>query len=83
MPVAGFDVGIDSDDAGPFRWFIDERSLSAPGELRFRCAHYACTRHTLLLVLLTLWSSLWLLLSPECKATGLATGTFLSSCFCF
>lgn len=32
MAGAGFDIGADSDDAGPFRWFIDERSLSAPGE---------------------------------------------------
>ena len=31
MAGAGFDIGADSDDAGPFRWFIDERSLSAPG----------------------------------------------------
>eukprot|EP00903_Cladosiphon_okamuranus_P019244 g17695.t1 len=31
MAGAGFDIGGDSDDAGPFRWFIDERSLSAPG----------------------------------------------------
>ncbi|CAM9207767.1 unnamed protein product, partial [Laminaria digitata] len=29
--MAGFDMGVDPDDAGPFRWFIDERSLSAPG----------------------------------------------------
>lgn len=30
---SGFDFGVgDADDAGPFRWFIDERSLSAPGE---------------------------------------------------
>ncbi len=33
MAGAGVDIGTDSDDAGPFRWFIDERSLSAPGEL--------------------------------------------------
>jgi len=32
MAGAGFDIGTDSDDAGPFRWFIDERSLSAPGK---------------------------------------------------
>lgn len=31
--LAGLDAGMDSDDAGPFRWFIDERSLSAPGDL--------------------------------------------------
>lgn len=28
---AGFDAAVDVDDAGPFRWFIDERSVSAPG----------------------------------------------------
>lgn len=33
MAGAGLDMGgLDADDAGPFRWFIDERSLSAPGE---------------------------------------------------
>ncbi|CAM9980146.1 unnamed protein product, partial [Ectocarpus fasciculatus] len=32
MAGAGLDMGgLDADDAGPFRWFIDERSLSAPG----------------------------------------------------
>lgn len=38
MSVAGFDGGgaTDSDDAGPFRWFIDERSLSAPGNVLAR-----------------------------------------------
>ncbi|CBN78551.1 conserved unknown protein [Ectocarpus siliculosus] len=32
MAGAGLDMGgLEADDAGPFRWFIDERSLSAPG----------------------------------------------------
>eukprot|EP00904_Undaria_pinnatifida_P009239 jgi/Undpi1/5445/HiC_scaffold_2.g00724.m1 len=29
--LSGLDAAVDPDDAGPFRWFIDERSLSAPG----------------------------------------------------
>ena len=48
--MAGFDMGVDPDDAGPFRWFIDERSLSAPGTniLRINTHIHTYTPGTLL-----------------------------------